>query len=180
MRHGIALAVLVLAAMTAAAPAWAQGYDKASGGGATAVSGRQVLTAASDRYELLLKSDALGPGMRTDLDLYLSDFQTNAPVAGVAITLSLRAGSRELWSGTARPAERRPGVYTAAFQAPADTGSFIVLATVQRGGDQDRFALSGLKVTTEEPVGRIPSRRSLPWPWIVGAAVLVLITLTTL
>ena len=180
MRHGIALAVLVLAAVTAAAPAWAQGYDRASGGGATAVSGRQVLTAASDRYELLLKSDALGPGMRTDLDLYLSDFQTNAPVAGVAITLSLRAGSRELWSGTARPAERRPGVYTAAFQAPADTGAFNVLVTVQRNDDQDRFALSGLKVTTGVLVGPVRARRGLPWRWLLGAGVFALAALIAL
>ena len=159
MKHGLALLTVVIVAMAPTALARAQGNDNTAGG-AAAVVGRQVLTAGSDRYELVLKSDALAPGTKTDLDLYLSDFQTNAPVAGAAITLSLRAVSRELWSGAARPANKRPGVYTAAFQAPADTGSFIVLATVQRGGDQDRFALSGLKVTTGEPVGRIPSRRS--------------------
>ena len=154
MRRGIALLALVITAMTASAPARAQSNGKAPGGGADTVSSRRVLTAASDRYELLLKYDALQPGAKTDLDLYVSDFATNAPIAGAAIALSLRDGSRELWSGIARPAEKRPGVYTVPFQAPPDTGTFNMLVTVQRLADLDRFALSGLKVTT---VSTMPS-----------------------
>ncbi len=177
MRRGITLLTVVVVAMTAAAPARAQGYE---GGGGAAVSGRQVLSAASDRYELLFKIDTLLPGMKTDLDLYLSDFQTNAPVAGAAITLSLLAGSRELWSGTARPVNKRSGVYAAAFQAPPDTGTFIVLVTVQRLDDQARFALDGLKVTTGEPVRSGRSRRGLQWLWLAGAAVFVLTALVAL
>ena len=179
MRHGLVLVTLFVAAVTATASARAQGYGTAPGGG-SAVPGRQVLTAASDRYELVLKSDALAPGTKTDLDLYLSDYQTNAPVAGAAITLSLRAGSREVWSGAAQPANKRPGVYMAALQAPADTGTFIMLATVEQSGNQDRFALSGLRVSTGEPAGRVPSRRSLPWLWILGVSALVLTVLVVL
>ena len=95
IRH-IACLLLIAATATGIRPARAQGYDKPPGGGADTVSTRRVLTAVSDRYEVLLKYDALRPGTKTDLDLYVSDFPTNAPVGGAAITLSLRAGSREL------------------------------------------------------------------------------------
>ena len=180
MRLGIVLMAMVVAAMSAAAPARAQGNDKPPGGGADTVSSRRVLTATSDRYELLLKYDALQPGAKTDLDLYVSDFPTNAPIAGAAIALSLRNGSRELWSGIARPAEKRPGVYTVPFQTPSDTGTFNMLVTVQRLADLDRFALSGLKVTTGGPGAPIRSRGGLPWPWLVVVGVLVLTALVAI
>ena len=179
MIRDLRLLGVLFGALLAATPARAQGYDRAAGGGADSASSRRVLTAVSDRYEVLLKYDALQPGTKTDLDLYLSDFQTNAPVAGAAIALSLRAGSRELWNGTAQPADKRPGVYTVPFRAPPDTGTFNMLVTVQRLDDQDRFALSGMKVNTGELVGPARSRRGLPWLWLwlVGAAVLVLTVL---
>ncbi len=180
MIRRIAVLALIVAAMTGVLPRASEGQNKAPGGSGAPASGRQILTAASDRYELLLKIDRLWPGEETDLELFVGEFETNAPVVGAAITLSLHAGSRELWSRPARPADNRPGVYTAAFQAPPDTGSFNMFATVERLGDQDRFVLSGLKVTAREPAGRARSRGGPRWPWIVGAGVVVLAALFAL
>jgi hypothetical protein len=138
------------------------------------VPSRQVLSAFSDQYELVLKSDALRPGMKpplSNLDLYLSDYQTNAPIGNASIDLSLRSATRELWSGAAEPVDHRPGVYMVALQAPPDTGSFTVLVTVRRLDREDKFALSALRVSTGEP-GTTGSRGVLHTGWLVGAALL--------
>ena len=179
-RISVIFVVLAVSAFGATSGLSHEGHDDAPGGGTAAVSSRHVLTASSDRYELVLKNDALRPGMKTDLDIYLSEFQTNAPVVGAAIMLSLRSGSRELWSGNARPIDKRPGVYTAAFQAPPDTGSFNLLVTVQHLEDQDRFALSGLEVSSPGSAEPARSAGGLPWPWVIGLGALVLVALFAL
>ena len=94
-RISVIFTVLAVLAFGARAARSHEGHDDAPGGGTAAVSSRHVLIATSDRYELVLKNDALRPGMKTDLEVYLSEFQTNAPIAEAAITLSLRSGSRE-------------------------------------------------------------------------------------
>ena len=150
------------------------GHDDAPGTGSAAIASRHVLTALSDRFEVVLKHDPLRPGLKTALDLYLSDFKTNAPVAGAAITLSFRSGAKELWKGAAT-ATQRAGVYTAPFQAPADTGSFTVLVTVASAGAEDRFVLSGLDVTRLQSGEGISARRTPGWLWLVGIGLVLLV-----
>ena len=177
MKYLIRLLTLVLVATLVATYATAhEGHDDAPGSGGAAISSRHVLSALSDRYELVLKNDALHPGLKTPLDLYLSDFQTNEPVTLQSISLSLRSGSRELWSGTAM-ATQRPGTYSAPFEAPPDTGSFTVLVTVAGARGEDRFALSGLEVMNErrEAGGSLP--RGIPWMWLLVIALAVCIGL---
>ena len=113
-----------------------EGHDNAPSTGGTAIPGRHVLAAASERYEVLLKNDPLTPGLKSTLDVYLSDFRTNAPIEKARVGLSLRSASRELWSAPAA-ATSRAGLYTAPFQAPSDTGTFTVLMTVVAAGDSD-------------------------------------------
>lgn len=172
--------LLSLMLLVTALPTRAQahaGHDDAPGTGTAAITGRHVLTALSDRFEVVLKNDPLRPGLTTALDLYLSDFKTNAPVAGAAVTLSLRSGAKELWKGSAT-ATQRAGVYTAAFQAPADTGSFTVLVTVASAGTgagaEDRFVLSGLDVTRIEAGEGISARRTPGLLWLVGIGLVLL------
>ena len=150
------------------------GHDDAPGTGSAAIASRHVLTALSDRFEVVLKHDPLRPGLKTALDLYLSDFKTNAPVAGAAITLSFRSGAKELWKGAAT-ATQRAGVYTAPFQAPADTGSLTVLVTVASAGAEDRFVLSGLDVTRLQSGEGISARRTPGWLWLVGIGLVLLV-----
>jgi hypothetical protein len=123
----------------------------------------------------MLKYDALRPREKGTLDLYLSDFASNAPVADAAISLSLRSGSRELWKGVATPSAR-PGIYVAPFDAPPDTGSFIMLVTVRWRNSEDRFALAGLNVRVDRPAGATSSHARAVWPWIVGVGVVLFVS----
>ena len=151
-----------------------EGHDAAPGTGSGAIASRHVLSALSERYEVVLKNDALKPGLKTSLDVYLSDFATNVPVENVAVALSLRAKDRELWSGVAA-ATSRPGIYSAPFQAPADTGLYTVLIAVRGARGEERFALSGLEVSVAGTSAGAASAAGFPWVWVLaGALVLVL------
>jgi Barrel-sandwich domain of CusB or HlyD membrane-fusion len=180
MRRTAWLLMFVLLATGIAAIAGAhEGHDAAPGTGGSVIPSRHVLSALSERYEVVLKNDPLRPGVKTTLDLYLSDFQSNAPVTDVAVALSLRAASRELWSGVAT-ATPRAGIYAAPFQAPADTGSFTMLVTITRAQAVDRFALAGLEVTRDHGAPADAARRNLTWIWLVGGALAFLSALVLL
>ncbi|MEO5989653.1 MAG: efflux RND transporter periplasmic adaptor subunit [Candidatus Eisenbacteria bacterium] len=175
MRPAVWLLTLLLGTSTATLAGAHEGHDSAPGASGPVSPGRHVLAAASQQYEVLLKNDPLTPGMKTTLDVYLSDFQTNAPVTGATVSLNLRSGARELWSGTAASTER-PGVFTAAFQAPRDTGTFTVLMTVTAAAGSERFALSGLQVGPAMDRAGHPVQQGFRWLWLlVGAGVLLLL-----
>ena len=170
----IGVLVLVMAVFSVGSPA----RSRAVPGGAPATGGpaapsRYALSGSSDRFELMLKFDALRPADKATLDLYVSDFASNAPVADAAISLSLRSGSRELWKGVAAPTAR-PGIYAVPFDAPPDTGSFNMLVTVRWGGGEDRFALAGVEVTTGGPSGTAQGHARGAWRWIIGTVLALL------
>ena len=172
---GLLAVVLLMTALATRAHAHA-GHNDAPGTGSSAIASRHVLMALSDRYEVVLKNDPLRPGLKTSLDLYLSDFQTNAPVTGAVVSLSLRSDARELWNGSAT-ATQRPGAYTAPFQAPADTGSFTVLLNISGAGGEARFALPGLDVSREHAGSGSPPQRGYGWLGFVGVGLVLLIGL---
>lgn len=172
MRRLVWLLTLMLSVMTGTAVA-----KDAPGTGGAAISSQQILAVHSDRYEVVLKSKQLRPGFRDTLDLYLSDFQTNAPVSNVAISLSLRSNARELWNGSAI-ASSRAGIFAVPFQAPADTGSFTVLMTIAAvTGGEERFALSGLKASAEHSEARALAPRGFRWIWLLAGAFVLLVGL---
>lgn len=172
MRQSAALLLILMLGISLAIVANAhEGHDDAPGSGAAAIPGRHVLTALSDRFEVVLKNDPLTPGLKTAFTLYLSDFKTNAPVAGATVGLILRSTDRELWSGAAT-ATARPGIYAAPVQAPADTGSYTVLVAVTDHRGEERFALSGLEVSRPHSGTDRGSQGSYPWIWLLGIAVL--------
>ena len=169
MRRLVWLLTLMLSGMAGTAAA-----KDAAGTGDAASPSQQVLTVHSDRYEVVLKSKQLLPGLRDSLDLYLSDFQTNAPITDARIALSLRSSSRELWTGSAM-ATSRAGMFIVPFQAPAETGSLTILMTITAAtGEEERFALSGLQVSSERPDPSPSAAHGFPWIWLlVGALVLL-------
>ena len=164
---------VLLGALLVSLPAWAhEGHDEAPvAAGAPAM--RHTLTAVSDRYEVVLKNDPLLPGKRATLELFLSEFTTNAPVEHAEISLSLRAGAREIWTGGAA-GTGRPGVYAVSIETPADTGVFNVIVTVKSADQEDRFALAGLEIEAPGPPAGQGRRRTAPWPWLI-AGVLALV-----
>lgn len=150
-----------------------EGHDNAPATSGAPMAGRHVLTAVSDRYEVVLKNDPLRPGQKSVVDLYLSEFRTNAPVAGAAISWSLRSGGRALSAGafTATP---RSGVYGSPLQSPPDTGSYTMLLTIAGPGGEERFALSGLDVRRDGAATDGPASNAFPWPWLLGVVVVLL------
>jgi len=172
-RLALLLAFLLLGASLAIVAAAHEGHDEAPGTGGAAISSRHVLTAVSDRFEVVLKNDPLTPGFKTALDLYLSDFRTNAPVERATVALVLRSDARELWSGSAASAGRA-GVYTVPFQAPADTGSLTVLVTVTDARGDERFALSGLEVSRENAATAHAPQGRWNWMWLLGVAIVLI------
>jgi hypothetical protein len=135
---------------------------------APSVATLHTMTAASEQFELVVKHLPLAPRKPATLDVYLSDFDSNAPVTGATLQLSLRArrGGSELWSGVAVPSDAA-GIYHASL-APADTGTFNLLVSVAAGERQDQFALAGVEVRlagAAQPAGSAaPVRR----PWQIG------------
>lgn len=166
----------LLGALLISIPAGAhEGHDQAPPvSGAPLV--RHTLTAVSERYEVVLKNDPLVPGRAARLELFLSEFTTNAPVEHAEISLNLRAGARELWKGDAA-ATGRPGVYAVSIEAPADTGSLTVLVTVRAAGREDRFALAGLEVDTPGPSTVHGGRASFPWPWAIAGLLALVVAI---
>ena len=71
-RHRFLAACVVLAALFVPCIARSQGS-------------RHTLVASSERFELVIANDAIPPGAIAPLDVYVSDFETNAPVAGAVI-----------------------------------------------------------------------------------------------
>ena len=180
MMHRIFLLMLLLMATVGATVVCAhEGHDAAPGTDSAALPSRHVLTALSDHYEVVLKNDPLHPGLATTLDLYLSDFQTNAPRTNVNVSLSLRSNGKELWTGSANATDR-PGVFAAPFQAPADSGSYTMLVTVAGSDGEERFALSGLEVSKVLTETAVTPRRSPMWIWLPAGGLALLIGLFVL
>jgi hypothetical protein len=128
------LAALALGTMLVAAQARAQ-------------EPRHALSATGERFEVVVKNDPIAPGATAPLDVFVSDFETNAPVAGAEIALTARDAGAEVWSGVAAAVDAaRPGVYRASFQAPGRTVELNLLVTVRAAGVEEKFALEGLEV----------------------------------
>src|SRR6185436_4734131 len=66
---------------------------------------RHALTASGERFEIVIASDAVAPGATVPLDVYVSDFDTNAPVPGAEIDMRVLGDGTEVWSGKARAAD---------------------------------------------------------------------------
>jgi hypothetical protein len=117
------------------------------GSAAGADEARHTLTASGTHYELVVKNDPIAPGADAALDVFVSDFATNAPVGGAEVGLEVRGDAGAAWSGTATPLDaERPGIYRAAFRAPAEAGEYRIVARVRANGVEERFAIAGLDV----------------------------------
>src|SRR5262249_42119990 len=136
-------------------------------------SSRHTLVASSDRYELVVKSKPLSTGEPGKLELYLSDFTTNAPIAAASIQLSLRAqpAGQEVWRAGALPAEM-PGAYAAEF-TPGEGGVFNLIVSVAASGAEDELALAGLEVGAGRAALHTNISRSRPLFWTIIPALVV-------
>lgn len=149
--------------------------DPASG--AASEPKQHVLTASSARYEVVVKHMPIRPGKSQALDLYLSDFTTNAPIQGARVSLGLFAPGRAeaAWKGEAQAGEGA-GAYVATISV-ADTGQFNLLVTLRHGIVEDRFALPGIVVQRNDGAHGLAAARRPRWFWFAIAALAALLLL---
>lgn len=138
----IAAAILVLGLSASGALAH-EGHDAGPVvTSASAVPGLIVRNAASDRFELVCKYQEPVPGVATPVRFYLSDPETNAPIAGATLQLS---GSADAASVRGTATTIAPGIYQATLIFPVK-GSYVMRVTIQGAGPTANLALSDLDV----------------------------------
>jgi hypothetical protein len=104
-----------------------------------------VLGATGDAFEVVLKHPAHGAGGKTPLRLFVAEVDSNAPVAGAQVELTLTGPSVQ----ALKPRMDSPGVYLAEAELPVGA-EFVAVATVTRGEVVDVLALGAVHLEPEE------------------------------
>jgi hypothetical protein len=107
---------------------------------------RHALDATGERFEVVVKNDPIAPGEPATFDVFVSDYATNAPVAGATVELELRRDGKEEWRGSATADSARPGVYRARLDEPGRAGELVLVARIGAAGGDERFALPGFEI----------------------------------
>ncbi|MDY7227131.1 hypothetical protein [Hyalangium rubrum] len=151
----------VLSALMAAT-ALAHGGEEHAGD-APAVASTQgemhVLGASGEVFEVVLKHPAHGEGGKTPLRVFVAELDTNAPVAGAQVELTLTGPTTQALA----PKMESPGVYRAEAELPVEA-EFAAVATVTRGQTVDVLALGTVHLEhEEEAAGSHAGGASGPW-----------------
>jgi len=169
-------ALLVATAIVLPAAHAHEGHDHAEGESTAPVQAVTVTRAAqSERHEVVLRAPALHPGERTRLELYLSDWASNAPISSADVGVELRARDSRTAAVSAMAQSTADGVYTAELALPP-TGDYNVLVRVRSPLGSDEFALASVRV---EPATAAAGTRS-PLLLLGGGAALVVLLIAGL
>jgi hypothetical protein len=151
-----------------AAPVLAHGGDD-HGDAPLAVSSMQdethVLAATGDIFEVVLKHPEHGEGGKTPLRVFVAEANTNAPVSGAQVELTLTGPTVQ----ALKPRMESPGVYQAEAELPVGA-EFAAVATVTRGEAVDVLALGVVHLEPEESPGGHGDGGSSRG-WLLGAVV---------
>lgn len=120
-----------------------------------------VLGATGDVFEVVLKHPEHGEGGRTPLRVFIAETDTNAPVAGAQVELTLTGPT----SQTLAPKMDSPGVYLAEADLPVGA-EFAAVATVTRGEAVDVLALGTVHLEPEE--ASVARRGGASRAWLLG------------
>jgi hypothetical protein len=104
-----------------------------------------VLGATGDAFEVVLKHPAHGGGGKTPLRVFVAEADSNAPVSGAQVELTL-TGPGVL---ALKPRMDAPGVYLAEADLPVEA-EFVAVVTVTRGETVDVVALGTVHLEPEE------------------------------
>lgn len=128
--------------------------------------GLRVASASSDRFEVVLKIPAGPTGKPVAARLYLSDAESNVPVAGAKVTVEVPDQAIKI---IASP-EQDAGIYAFALIAK-EAGHFDALVTIEPGGtdDLDLLPVTGLEL------GPVTSERKWHFSRWIAAGVLLLL-----
>ncbi len=136
------------------------GEDHGEGAPVSSSQGEvHALGATGEVFEVVLKHPAHGDGGRTPLRVFVAETDTNAPVAGAQVELTLTGASVQALT----PRMDSPGVYLAEADLPVGA-EFAAVATVTRGNSVDVLALGNVHVEPEmAEAGTVGSRGSIIW-----------------
>ena len=132
-----------------------------------------VLGATGDVFEVVLKHPEHGEGGKTPLRVLVEETDTNAPVSGAEVELTLTGPTVQ----ALKPKMESPGVYQAEAELPVGA-EFAAVATITRGEAVDVLALGVVHLEAEESTsehgGGGASRGWLLGVVMAGAGVLAL------
>ncbi len=144
-------------------------------GAAPAAAVAITRSASSQRHEVVMRAPALRPKSEAKIDLYVSDWATNAPVTGATVMIELRPKERASDGTRLEAKPEAAGVYAAEMNLP-ETGDYNVLVTVRSGSGTDEFALASVRVEPAPP----EARGAWPPLLLVAGAALSLVALILL
>ncbi|WP_224243064.1 hypothetical protein [Hyalangium gracile] len=133
-----------------------------------------VLSATGDIFEVVLKHPEHGEGGRTPLRVLVAETDTNAPVLGAQVELTLTGPTLQKLA----PRMDSPGVYLAEAELPVGA-EFAATATVTRGEAVDVLALGTVHLEAEPPSDMHAGGASRLWilGLVGGVALLGLVAL---
>ncbi len=162
MKHLSCLLLCLLAA-----PALAHGgedHGEAPRPVASTQGEAHVLGATGDVFEVVLSHPRQGEGRRTPLRVLVAETDTNAPVSGAQVELTLTGATVQ----TLAPRMDSPGVYLAEAELPVGA-ELAAVATVTRGDTVDVLALGTVHLEPEASAAGQGAQASMRW--IVWGAV---------
>ncbi|HEX8698926.1 MAG TPA: hypothetical protein VF815_08815 [Myxococcaceae bacterium] len=162
MRRGCFLLVWLLASS-----ALAHGGDDHGEGPAPVASMQgevHALGAIGDVFEVVLKHPAHGEGGKTPLRMFVAEAETNAPVSGAQVELTLTGPSVQ----ALKPKMDSPGVYLAEADLPVEA-EFAAVATVTRGDTVDVLSLGTVHLEHEEAAAAVAGGSSKGGLIVAGA-----------
>lgn len=136
-------AVAVLAACTAFAHG---GEDHGAPAARTAqATERRVAESQTETFEAVVKYEAAPAGDPLPIDLFLTDYATNAPVEGATIRVSIPDLKLEV---DATPSSTAPGLYQL-VATPGRSGTHSAIASITHRGTSDLLLFDGLVFGTD-------------------------------
>ncbi|HVG64106.1 MAG TPA: hypothetical protein VNA24_36420 [Hyalangium sp.] len=156
-----------------AAPALAHGGEEHGEAPRPAVGSTQgeshVLGATGDVFEVVLEHPKHGEGGKTPLRVFVAEADTNAPVSGAEVELTLTGPTVQ----KLLPRMASPGVY----QAEAELlmgAEFAAVTTVTRGETVDVLALGTVHLEPEESTASSGAHTSARWGLAVVGGIAIL------
>lgn len=132
------------------------------------VSNMQSPWAQSENFELVVKYNPIEPGKETVLDIYLSDFATNAPIGNATISVSV-SGNDSL--SALAGAEKNPGLYFVKMVFPK-AGNYDLLFDITAGDKADLLEIKNIQAGAT--AGAVIARKSRPPYGLIALLAVVL------
>jgi hypothetical protein len=139
---------------------------------AQTVAGRPSISGQSENFDLVVQYGAITPAKETRLDIYLSDYETSAPIAGATLQVSING-----LENVSAPAagEKDSGLYAVSLTFP-QKGRFDLLFDISSQDKSDIVEVKGIEVGADE-VAPPKARKGYAWVIVVTAIAALLLVL---